>query len=131
MSYHKFSNLREILQGDLNSKLMRGIGSKDFEDLPCNCSATSKSNGACVYNGKCRQYVVIYKAICKDCNAFYIGNTSTHLKKRMNQHFDDVKRLVSKGSQSDSYAKHFAEHFEKGAKLTNKMVRENVEMEVI
>ena len=49
----------------------------------------------------------------------------------MNQHFDDVKRLVSKGSQSDSYAKHFAEHFEKGAKLTNKMVREKVKMEII
>jgi hypothetical protein len=26
MSYHKFSNLREIFQGDLNRKLMDGIG---------------------------------------------------------------------------------------------------------
>jgi hypothetical protein len=37
MSYHKFSNLREIFQGDLNRKLMDGIVSRDFMDQPCNC----------------------------------------------------------------------------------------------
>jgi hypothetical protein len=32
MSYHKFSNLREIFQGDLNRKVMDGIISRDFMD---------------------------------------------------------------------------------------------------
>jgi hypothetical protein len=32
MSYHKFSNLQEIFQGDLNRKHMDGIVSWDFMD---------------------------------------------------------------------------------------------------
>jgi len=31
----KFSNLREIFQGDLNRKIMEGILSRDFMDRPC------------------------------------------------------------------------------------------------
>ena len=33
MSYHKFPNMGENLQGDLKSKLMEGIESKDFYKL--------------------------------------------------------------------------------------------------
>jgi hypothetical protein len=31
---HKFSNLQEIFQGDLNQKVMDGIISRDFMDQP-------------------------------------------------------------------------------------------------
>jgi hypothetical protein len=55
MSYHKFSNLREIFQGDLNQKLMDGIISRDFMDRPCNCNRASKIDGKCAYNGECRK----------------------------------------------------------------------------
>ena len=37
MSYHKFSNTSEILEGDLTSNLIKDIGSKDFNELGCNC----------------------------------------------------------------------------------------------
>jgi hypothetical protein len=37
MSYHHFSNLRELFQSDLNTKLNKAIISKDFQNLPCNC----------------------------------------------------------------------------------------------
>jgi hypothetical protein len=39
----------------------------------------------------------------------YIGNTQQHLKKRMQQHFQDVQRLVLTDKRSDSFASHFAQ----------------------
>ena len=38
----------------------------------------------------------------------YIGNTQQKLKKRIDQHLDDVCHLANKGVASDSFAKHFA-----------------------
>ena len=42
MSYHRFPNLGEVLQGDMIWKLRKGIGSKDFLDRECNCNSTKK-----------------------------------------------------------------------------------------
>jgi len=50
MSYHRFSNMRELFQGNLNTKLNRNIISKDFQNLPCNC----RNKQACPYSGKCK-----------------------------------------------------------------------------
>ena len=36
MSYHKFSNLGQLLQGDLNSKLSNEVTPLDFENLKYN-----------------------------------------------------------------------------------------------
>ena len=91
MSYKKFSNLREIFQGDLNAKVMANVESKDFKDKPCNCRA--KTDGGC-YSGPisdCRTCCIIYQAKCKICNKEYIGNTQQEEKKRMGQHYGDVK----------------------------------------
>jgi hypothetical protein len=104
MSYHKFSNLREIFQGDLNWKLMDGIISRDFMDQPCNCNRASKIDGKCAYNGECRKMCVVYKATCKICNQPHIGQTQQKLKDCMGQHLNDVKKLVTKGTKSDSFA---------------------------
>lgn len=45
MSYHKFSNLREIFQGDLSRKIMENIHSRDFINRTCNCNKNTKING--------------------------------------------------------------------------------------
>jgi hypothetical protein len=37
MSYHRFPNLREMLQGDLSIKLTDNIESMDFKARECNC----------------------------------------------------------------------------------------------
>ena len=67
MSYHKFTNLGEIFQGDLNDdKVMDGITSKDFMDLNCNCIQSTTVNGKCICGGNCRKSIVVYKAICKE-----------------------------------------------------------------
>ena len=47
MSYHKFSNLREQFQGVLGAKLLKGIGSLDFDTLPCNCNVRTKVDDRC------------------------------------------------------------------------------------
>ena len=45
MLHHRFSNLRDIFQGDLNWKLMDSVISRDSMDLPCNCNNMMKVNG--------------------------------------------------------------------------------------
>ena len=90
MAYHKFSNLREMFQGDLNTKVMKGIKSLDYEDLDCNCKELL--DGACDKQSEisgCRTGCIVYEAECKICNMVYIGNTQNKNKKRQNQHFGD------------------------------------------
>ena len=111
MSYHRFQNLGELLQGDLTCKLREGIYSKDFQDRECNCNEGSKVDGLCAYNGQCRKSCVVYKVTCRICDAVYIGNTQQTLKSRMNAHFNDVQKLVQDGKLSDTFACHFAQHF--------------------
>ena len=49
MSYHRFCNIRELLQGDLGSKLSKNLESLDFATLPCNC----RKKASCRFDGKC------------------------------------------------------------------------------
>jgi len=131
MSYHKIVNLGQILQGDLNSKLIKGVRSLDFENLECNCNSKSKTDGKCVYGGKCRHSIVVYKATCKICDKFYVGNTQQKLKLRMNQHYMDVRNLVNKQLTSDSYARHFASHFIKEDNITAQKIRNINKLEIL
>ena len=91
----------------------------------------SKIDGKCIYDSKCRSSILVYKAECKECKSFYIGNTQQHLKKRMNQHFNDVRSMVNKDEPSDSFAKHFASHFPKGINISTKDVRSKVTMSIL
>ncbi len=65
MTTHRFSNLSEIFSGDLSAKLVKNVDSLDHLCRPCNCSAPSRINGECAYNGKCRQVGIIYEVKCK------------------------------------------------------------------
>jgi hypothetical protein len=123
MSYHKFSNLQEIFQGDLNQKLMDGIISCDFMNWPCNCNCASKIDGKCAYNEECRRMCVVYKATCKICDESHIGQTQQKLKNWMGQHLNDMKKLVTKGVKSDSFMSHFTYHCKKGVKPTSDELR--------
>ena len=111
MSYHRYHNLAELLNGDLATKIGRGIFSKYLMDIECNCSLPSKVNGKCVYKGKCRSKCIIYEVKCSTCDAIYIGNTQHTFKKRMDGHFSDLQLLLKNGLKSDSFAAHFVQHF--------------------
>ena len=104
MSYHKFPNLREQLQADLGSKLIKNVGSLDFDTLPCNCNARTKVNGDCPYSNLCRHSIVVYKATCSVTQKFYIGCTQQKLKTRMTQHFNETVNAANKGQPSDTFA---------------------------
>ena len=106
MSYHRFTNLREIFQGDLSMKLTMDVESKDFQPLECNCRL-GKGKG-CGYNNVCRDSIVVYQVECKNTGKVHMGNAQQHFKNRMQQHFNDVKRLHQLGEKSDSHAKHFS-----------------------
>lgn len=67
MSYQKNVNIGQILQGDLNSKLIKGVTLPDFENLNCNCNSKTKTNGKCIYKGTYRHSILVYKATCKIC----------------------------------------------------------------
>ena len=94
MSYHRYNNLAELLNGELTPKIGRVIFSKDLMDRECNCSLPSKVNGKCVYEGKCRSKCIIYQVECIKCDAIYIGNTQQTFKKRMNGHYITETRSV-------------------------------------
>ena len=81
MSYQRFNNLAELLNGDLAAKIGRGIFSKYLMDRECNCSLPSKVNVKYVYEGKLRSTFIIYKVECSMCDAIYIGNTQQNFKK--------------------------------------------------
>jgi hypothetical protein len=106
MSYHRFTNLRELFQGDMSAKLTREVISLDLQCEPCNCRPGK--NNQCNYNNVCRERIAIYKVVCNQTGKVYIGNTQQHFKKRMEGHFGDVQKLCLKGIQSDSYARHHA-----------------------
>ena len=124
MSYHRFSNLRELFQGDLNTKLNRNVVSKDFQNLPCNC----RNKKACPYGGKCRHSIVVYQATCLKTNKRYLGNTQQHVKTRTQGHVQDVKNLFINGKSSDSFASHFASLVPEGT--TKKQVKDFVKVKV-
>lgn len=98
--------------------------SRDFQVLPCNC----RNKKACAYDGKCRTPIVVYKATCLQTGKHYIGNTQQFVKKRIQQHVGDVKRLVTKGRRSDSFAEHFAELVPVGT--TPKEIRNHVKVKI-
>lgn len=124
MSYHRFLNLRELFQGDLNSKVTKGLTSKDFETLPCNC----RNKKGCPFLGRCRESIVVYQACCLITGKKYIGNTQQHVKKRIQQHVQDTKQLFINDKKSDSFANHFAKLVPEGTE--KKEVRNFVKVKV-
>ena len=65
MLYHKFSSLRETFHGDLSHKLIKGIGSKDFEDLEWNYKTASKISNECIYNLNAKAWYQFIKSRAK------------------------------------------------------------------
>ena len=45
------------------------------------------------------------------CDAIYTGNTQQSFKKILDGHFSDLQRLLKNGQKSDSFATHYAQHF--------------------
>jgi hypothetical protein len=53
------------------------------------------------------------------------------LKDRMGQHLNDVKKLVTKGIKSDSFASHLANHCKKEAKPTSNELHKMMKVKII
>ena len=100
ISYKKFPNLSKAFMDNLTSKLTKGVGSRDFEDVPCNCTRASKVDRKCMFNGECRKSIVVYKTECQKCKMCYIRNTQKKLKLRTNLHLGEVCTLVNKGKKN-------------------------------
>ena len=132
ISYHKFPNLSQAFMGNLTSKLTKGAGSSDFKDEPCSCKRASKFDGKCMFNGKCRKSIVVYKAECQKCKICYIGNTQTKLQLQTTLHLGEVCTLVIKDKKSDSFASHFASHHtNRKEKLTTGEARKNIKVTIM
>ena len=95
MSEHVFSNIRGLLQRDLQRKMMAGVRSLDYVPRACNCSQKrlDKSTRFCVFGGKCRRSMVVYQFRIKETNEVYIGSTQNYLKKRFSGHCQSVRNL--------------------------------------
>ena len=99
MSHHKFTNLGEMFNADLTTKVMEEIADEELKDRPCNCIVkTLNSEGKCQYNGHCRTSMVVYE---------------DYPKKRTSDHYHDVWNLREAQLNGKTYAKTdaFAKHF--------------------
>ena len=108
MAYKRHRNLIELLQGDLNTKLNKGLISLDLCSRPCNCDNRSKVNGECAFKEKCRETFIIYEVKCRETGRRYISSTQQTFKKRMAGHFNDIQKMITKNLRSDSLATHFS-----------------------
>jgi len=127
MSYHRFPNMRELFQGDLNTKLNCNIISLDFQNLPWNC----RNKQLCPYSGKCCNQIVVYQATCLKTNKHYIGNTQQHVKTRMQGHVQDIKNLFINEKSSDSFTSHFAALVPKGTAKKNVKDFVNIKVHIL
>ena len=131
MAYSRFSNLRELFQRDLTSKLNSDVTSLDFENKECNCNPGKDL--PCPYNNKCRECIVVYQMQHKVTGHVYIGSTSKHAKKRFQQHTSDIMRYHEKGSKSTSVARFFACTFInwKPGDLSARLVRNSINYSIL
>jgi len=82
VSYHRFTNLREIIQRDLSRKLTVGLTSQDFVPLPCNCRAALI--GTHGYNNMSRNSIAVYKVQFSNAGKVHIGSTQQSSKLECN-----------------------------------------------
>ena len=109
MSYHTHRNFKMLLQSDLSNKLNKGWHCLEFMDRECNCYSVNKDqDGKCIYGRICRNRNLVYKVTCTKTGKFYIGSTMTTLKKRMEGHMNDVKKIMDGKDFSDTFATHFS-----------------------
>ena len=104
-------DLLEQTQYDKVGKLRERIGPKDFLDCECNCISTTKVRGECAYKGECRSCCLVYKITCKLFLSVYLVNKKNTLKK-IGIFFQDVAQKVQHYKHSDTFAAHFAQHFD-------------------
>jgi hypothetical protein len=65
------------------------------------------------------------------CDESYIGQTQQKLKDRMGQHLNDIKKLITKGIKSDSFASHFTNHCKRETKPTNDELHRMMKVKII
>jgi len=109
VSNQKFVNLKEIFQGDLSVKLTVGPNFQDFEHLPCNCR--TGGNGASGHINMCRNSAAVSKVNHNNTGNVCVRKTQQKFKAGMQQHFNEVQKLVRLDEKLDSHAKHFATPF--------------------
>ena len=97
MAYKRFPNLWDFFNGDLSSKLMKGIVSQKNCMRKCNCNKSSKIDGNCTFAGKCKTICCVYNIHCLVCGKYYVGQTQNTAKTQTGQHCGDVIKLLGKG----------------------------------
>ena len=110
-------------------KLRTGIVSRYFLNRECNCSSTTKVKVTCDYKGDYRARCVFYKVTCKKCLSVYVRNTQNTLKKIMEHNFLDMAQKVQQDKSSDTFAAHFAQHFDR--KPTPQQCCERIKFEIL
>ena len=103
MVYKRHQNLKEMLLGDIATKVMRDIEEagylKKTSKKLCHCRPSFKIDGRCPYDDQCETTGVIYKISCKCCEAFYIGKTQRSLKSRCQEHYQGTGKFLNKKLQ--------------------------------
>lgn len=75
MIHKRHQNLKEMLLGDIATKVMSGVVDERYvkrtKKKLCHCHSSHKINGQCLYGDQCETTGVIYKIRCTCCQAYY------------------------------------------------------------
>ena len=125
VAYGRFGNLGEILEADIEKKLMAGFKNVHLEQGRCVC------RDRCDFAGDCAKKCVIYKLVCTICDIPYNGSTGRTVKTRHREHLYDVRKALRKGGTIDSFVSHMVQHFNDVSEATMLVLRDVVRAEIV
>ena len=96
MCFKCHRNLKEMLLGDLNNKILENVVDNLSQDKKCNCRSDKPIDGECFLDGKCQIANVIYKLHCGCCGDYYVGKTQKYVKHGVQQHINSVVKMWKK-----------------------------------
>ena len=98
-------------------------------DEKCNChKSTLRDEGLCMFGGKCRNKMAMDKV---ETGKYYIGQTQSNVKEMIGKHVSKTTALTKGGKASNSFAKLFAELFERKGKGTYREVKDKMKVEIL
>jgi hypothetical protein len=107
MVHKRHQNLKEMLLGDIQRKVSRGVVSAEYEKKTrkkkCNCRSSHKVDGQCIYGEECETCSVVYKVTCLCCGDYYLGKTQNSMKLRCQKHYQDVGKFFDKRKAAERW----------------------------
>ena len=114
------SNLRNRLILNLKSQRLKSYSNKSCNSKFCKlCDLLLRTNVLNLNNnfklpvmsyGNCDTRNVVYLIMCTKCNCYYIGQTGTTVKERINKHLSNIRKFLYFKQDTHEVSTHFGDN---------------------